>query len=65
VNAKKAFNPSPGACANGRLAYSAMISVATAAAMIVTTASIWITCPWEYPCGVIAFERMPGLTTTM
>jgi hypothetical protein len=70
VNAKKALSPSPGACANGRLAYSAMISVAAAAARMVITASIDTTAgresPWTAMPGAFSpAARTFGLTTTM
>jgi len=42
-----------------------MTSVATAAAMMVTTAIIWKVRAGSIPAGWIAFERMAGLTTTM
>src|SRR6056297_520842 len=71
VNAKKAFSPRPGAWPNGRFAYNPMMRVATAAAMMVTTASIERTAagsnPWMMMPGFASGmpARMAGLTTTM
>jgi len=71
VNAKKALSPSPGACPKGRFAYNAMISVATAAAIRVTTATICRVCAYETPSTMIpGFSpsmptRMLGFTKTM
>ncbi len=65
VNAKKAFSPNPGASPNGRLAYTAITSIAVTEARIVVIAIIWNTSGSLYPSMLIAFDNTVGLTTMM
>lgn len=58
MNAKNAFSPMPGACANGYRATRPMISEPNAAAMQVTITSCWKTL--STPSMTIAFESTSG-----